>query len=92
MTRYSNIPKSRVTEKPDNPFDPASTMYALFEGDFSGMPVPEIADYFDELPQSIYSRISIIQRRTGWKIPYRKKGHGGGRGNRRVTKYSSPNV
>lgn len=89
MRNYFSIPKSRVTEKPENPFDPKSTMYALFEGDFSEMTVQEIADYFDELPQSIYSRISIIQRRTGWRIPYKPRSHGGGRGKRRVTRCNS---
>lgn len=70
---YFRVPPKPTDEKPKNPFDPASVMYQLYEGDFSDKTVKEIAEYFDELPQSIYARISIIQRRTGWKIPYKKR-------------------
>ncbi len=51
----------------------APISYALIESDWEDLTVREIAEVLDCSAQSVYNAIKDIYRKTGYRVPYKKK-------------------
>lgn len=59
-------------DKPENPYRKGCLGWKLFEGDWEGKTLQEIAEKVDSIPESVYWRIVSIRLETGYQILYTK--------------------
>lgn len=59
-------------DKPENPYRKDSILWRLFEGDWSGKTLEQIAAELFVEEHSLYSLMSTIKSKTGYRVAYIK--------------------
>lgn len=57
-------------DKPENPYDPESTIWKLYDGDWSRCTVTQIAESLHCCNELVRKYISKVRKQTGYSIPY----------------------
>ena len=64
-------------DKPENPYNKGTRIWSVMEGDWEDLTVPQIAEVLDTTPSTINSYIVMIKKKTGYKVPHKRRKRGG---------------
>ncbi len=60
--------------KPANPFIKDTIIWRVMEGDWEDLTKEQIGEVLAASPETISEAIATIKKKTGYSVPYRKKG------------------